>query len=590
MIESNYFADNEDLQLQFHSLFDWDGVIEESEGGFRDAGRYAETGDDRFAMAPGNASEAFEYYRSVLDSLGELMGREVAPRAAEMDRAGLRFDNGRVIFPEAQQHCYRLLRDAGLMPSAFAREYGGLALPVTMQVLLLEVAARADAAFSLAYGNTNVAEIVARYGSPEMCAEWLPKFASAEIACAMALTEPNYGSDLPNVQTRAVQDETGAWRLTGTKRFITHACGYLDTPCGILTLARTGSPTSGARGLSFFLVDSRHVQVAGIETKMGLHCSPTCELVYENTPGLLIGQEGLGLVRYSMGMMNSARITIAAQALGVAEAAHFEAAKYAAERIQFGKAIADIPAVRRILDRMAVECAAMRGLVLEAGRTVDMYMWRKERLLKVEGRTEKEVRGDEQVSRWEKLADLLTPISKYYVSEQCVRIAYDGVQIHGGSGYTEDYDVARIYRDARITTIYEGTTQLQIVAAIGGVVSGMSATGFLRAYVEGELQKFTASPLLLLQFDGLDVIVSLYRGLSTAEIKARHASEVVECAARFLMGLLFERSLERTSGPALQKRRLLCEQFLRESAALFAGNRTRLELAQAGGAVANQVP
>ena len=579
MIQSNYFADNEDLQLQFHSIFEWDRVAEEAESGFRDAQTYAEKGDERFAMAPRDNAEALEYYRSILESVGELMGREVAPRAAEMDRTGLRYDNGRVIFPEAQQECYRLLRDAGLMPVALPREYGGLALPVSVQVMLLEVAARADAAFALAYGNINVAEIVARYGSREMCDEWLPKFASAEVACAMALTEPNYGSDLPNVQTRAVQDEDGTWRLTGTKRFITHACGYLDGGCGILTLARTGSPTSGARGLSFFLVDSRDIQVAGIETKMGLHCSPTCELVYENAKGILIGQEGLGLVRYSMGMMNSARITIAAQALGIAEAAHFEAAKYAGERVQFGKAIQDIPAVRRILDRMEVECAAMRGLVLEAGRVVDLYMWRKERLVKHEGRSDREVRSDEQVARWEKLADLLTPISKYYVSEQCVRIAYDSVQIHGGSGYTEEYDVARIYRDARITTIYEGTTQLQIVAAIGGVVAGLSASGFLRAFVDQELATFPASALLKGQFASLEEMVRLYRDLQTAELKARHAAEVVESAARLLMGLLFERSVHKLNGPARAKRQALCEQFVHETEATLAANTTRLRLA-----------
>lgn len=577
MIQGNYFNDNDDLQLHFRHLIQWPNLVEEIEHGFQDAKLYKESGDERLAMAPSSVEEAVEYYRTVLESVGEMMGAEVAPRSAEMDQVGLKYNDGKVTYPEAQDHLYKLFRESGLMPFGIARRHGGLGLPFTAQAIILELSARADAAFALAYGNVNVAEIVERYGSKEMVEEWMPRWASGEISCAMALTEPNYGSDLPNVQTKAVKGEDGVWRLTGTKRFITHASGYIDAPCVILTLARTGSPTSGARGLSFFLVHSKDVHVASIERKMGLHCSPTCEVVYDNSPGLLIGEEGLGLVRYSMGMMNTARLVIAAQSLGIGEAARCEARKYAAEREQFGKPIERIPAVRKILDRMDAEVAGMRSIVMEAARCVDNYLWRKEHLCKHEGLTEKQARNDEQVARWEKLADLFTPLSKYYTSETCVKLSYDAVQIHGGSGFTEDYDVARIYRDARITTIYEGTTQLQVVAAIGGVTAGMTANGFLRAYIEDEIKGFAASAMLHNQLREFETIAALFRSFDSSETKARYAFEAVESAARFLIGMLLERSLTTTPGDNRSSRQQIIDQWHEDSVAILAANRVKLE-------------
>ncbi|MCE9500479.1 MAG: acyl-CoA dehydrogenase family protein [Leptospira sp.] len=580
MIQSNYFTDNSDLVLQVEQIANWNEIVKEVEDGFRDAKTYESSKDDHFAMAPANTKDAIDYYYSVLDSLGELMGKEVAPRSAEMDKIGLKYDNGKVVYPDAQNYLYNLMRESGLMPIGFSRKYGGLRLPVSMGSIIIEIAARADSAFCLAFGNVNVAEIVERYGSDEMRDAWIPKFASGEISCAMALTEPNYGSDLPNVQTRAVKDEKGVWRITGAKRFITHAAGYIDAPCAILTLARTGSPTSGARGLSFFLVEAKDVHIAGIEKKMGLHCSPTCEVVYENSPGLLIGEEGFGLVKYSMGMMNSARVTIAAQSVGVAQAAYAEGKKYAAERIQFGKPIKDIPAVAKMLDRMERELAAMRCVVFEAGRCVDMYIWRKEHF-KHEGLSEKEAKADEQIKKWEKLADLFTPLSKYYASEQCVKVAYDAVQIHGGSGFTEDYDVARIYRDARILTIYEGTSQLQVVAAIGGVAAGMAPNGFLREYFETELKTFTQSAELKKVFEEFDKVAQLYRSIEESRIKAEHAWETVESAARYILGLLMERSAAKLKGEQKSERLDLCRDFNIDSLAIIAGNLVKLEFARA---------
>ncbi|MBX7057580.1 MAG: acyl-CoA dehydrogenase family protein [Leptospirales bacterium] len=577
MIQGNYFNDNEDLQLQFQHILDWPTIVQEVEQGFHDAARYKESGDERLSMAPSSVEEGVEYYRTILESAGEMMGQEVAPRSAEMDQIGLKYKDGKVTYPPALDQLYNLLRDAGLMPFGIARRHGGLGLPFTAQAIILELSARADAAFALAYGNINVAEIVERYGSAQMVDEWMPKWASAEISCAMALTEPNYGSDLPSVQTKAVKGEDGVWRLTGTKRFITHASGYDKAPCVILTLARSGSPTSGARGLSFFLVHSKDVHVASIERKMGLHCSPTCEVVYDNSPGLLIGEEGLGLVRYSMGMMNTARLVIAAQSLGIAEAARCEARKYASERVQFGKAIEKIPAVKKMVDRMDAEAAGIRAIVFEAARCVDNYLWRKEHLHKHGGLTEKQAKNDAQVGRWEKLADLFTPLSKYYASETCVKIAYDAVQIHGGSGFTEDYDVSRIYRDARITTIYEGTTQLQVVAAIGGVTAGMANNGFLRAYIDEELKGFSPSATLQKTYKEFEGIAAQFRSIDAGDVKARYAFEAVESAARFLIGMLLERSLARIPGDARAARQQLADHWHEDTLAILAANRARLD-------------
>lgn len=579
MIQGNYFQDNEDLLLHFDTLIEWEEIVRAYEGNFGDAAKYKETGNEKYAYAPSSVAEAKEYYRSILDSLGEIMGDFVAPRSKEMDQIGLKYENGKVTFPKAQEECYKTLKDSGLMPISISRKYGGLGLPATVQSMMCEIAARADAAFCLAYGNINIVEIMERYASEEMCQEWLPRISAGEFSAAMALTEPNYGSDLPNVQTRAVQGPDGTWKITGAKRFITHACGYVDSPSVILTLARTGSPESGARGLSFFLVQGKDVHIAGVEHKMGLHCSPTCEVVFENSPGELIGKTGYGLVKYSMGMMNAARLTIATQSLGIATAAYFEADKYATERIQFGRAIRQIPAVKRMLDRMEREILATRCLVSETGRAIELYHWRKERMLKEEGKSEKEVSQDESLRRWEKLADLFTPMSKYYASEGCVSIASDALQIHGGSGYTEDYDVARIYRDSRITTIYEGTTQLQIVAAIGGVVSGMAPSGHLRQYIESEFASFPASADLKKLWEDLEQTVQKFKAIGDGNTKDSLAFETVETATRLVCGILLEKSLSRLNGDARKEREAASKAYNVDSLAIAEANLFKLERA-----------
>ncbi len=576
MIENNYFLENEDLHNHFESIIDWNEIVEAFEQGFVDKKEYEKNGKEEFSLAPGSIKEALEFYRSVLEAGGDIAGKNIAPFVKNMDLEGLKYKDGKVTFPSSMLDAVNKVKEAGILPYSIGRKHGGLGLPCSIQTMLMEIFSRADGSLAIAIGCMNLAETIERFGSPEMIKTYVPQMVVGELCGAMALTEPNYGSDLPNLQTKAIKGEDGVWRITGAKRFITHGCGLGDKPSIILTLARTGSPTSGARGLSFFLVKGQDVHIAGIEKKMGLHCSPTCEVVYEDSPGVLIGEEGYGLVKYSMAMMNGARLSIAGQAMGIGVAAYYEAKKYASEREQFGKKIQKIPAVKKMLDWMDREIIAMRSILQEASRSIDLYHWKSERL-KEEGVDEKEIKKDENIRKWEKLANLFTPISKYYITEQANKIAYDSLQIHGGAGYTYDYDISRIYRDIRITNIYEGTTQLQIVAAIGSVVTGLGAKGILRQYLDEEMENFSPSALLRENREKLETSHLLYLSLENAESKDELAFELVESATRVIIGLLLERSVGRLTGDARETRASLAKAYVMDSTALLEYNKIRIQ-------------
>ncbi|PJZ71527.1 acyl-CoA dehydrogenase [Leptospira perolatii] len=578
MIQNNYFNDVPDLKLHFDHLIHWKEIIDSYENGFSDAAKF-KAGDDRYATAPSNYEEALDYYRTLVESVGEFAGKEIAPHVADLDREGLKFENGKVIFPEKLLEIVRKARDAGLQPTGFSRKYGGLGIPWTVRAFITEMLYRADASICIAIGCVNLAEIIERNGSDELKDAWLPRFAAGEFACAMGLTEPDHGSDLPGLRTRATHKEGNTYLLNGTKRFITQGCGTGEIPAVLLLLARTGDQGSGARGLSFFLVQSKDVQIAGIEKKMGLHCSPTCEVVLENTPGILIGQEGHGLIRHTMGMLNGARMGIAQQGTGISQAALAETLKYTSERTQFSRPLNEIPAVRKILRRMERETMAMRCLMLEGARTMDMYYWRGEHL-RAKGANDRDLKSDIVLKYWEKLAGLLTPISKFYCSEMCVRIAGDGVQLHGGVGFTEDYDISRIYRDSRITTIYDGTSQIQVNAAIGSVVSGMSSHGFLKEYVENEWKKFETQDLGVLPevWDCYKEIISLYKELPSSESREESADEIIWASARLLAGLLFFRSTLRTPNELKRERLNYVHEYNLDSFGILEGLKAKLKL------------
>ncbi|MBK6606750.1 MAG: acyl-CoA dehydrogenase family protein [Leptospiraceae bacterium] len=574
MIKSNYFSANSDMLLHFEKFIPWKELVPVYENNFFDGKKYSETGNELYATAPNNLEEAVEYYRTILDAAGDVAGNFVSQHVKVMDLKGVEYKNGVVTHPKEMIDSVNKAKEAGIQAYGFQRKFGGLGLPFTLRALMGEIVYRVDTSFAIAFGCVNLGEILERIASKEMQNEWIPRMASGDFCAAMGLTEPNHGSDLPNITTKAIKTGDGKWELNGTKRFITQACGLGETPSIILTLARSGG--AGARGLSFFLVQSKDIQIAGIEKKMGLHASPTCEIVFENTPGLLIGEEGYGLVRYTMGMLNGARMGIAAQGVGMATAAFEEAKIFASTRIQFGKPIEEIPAIKKMLRRMEREIMAMRCLTLEGGRTVDMYYWKMEHL-REEGKTDKEISNNEEVRHWMKLADLLTPVSKYYCSEMCNRIAYDALQIHGGSGFTEDYDIARIYRDARITSIYDGTTQIQVMAAIGGIVSGMSATGHFRKYLLNELSLFSPSARIKSLFASLEEAISAYKDIKASEVRDSFSVELVEVATRVLAGIHLEKTASMLEEEDKAKRLKHADEFNIDSKSIALANISRMK-------------
>lgn len=565
MIQSNYFTDNTDLQQQFSEIVDWTEIIDVYENGFADAAEFKKSGNPRLEMAPASRDEALQYYKEILQSAGEIAGKHVSQAARDIDREGLKFENGNVTHPQKMMDVIAKYREAGLPPIAFRRQYGGLGLPGVVKAFASELMYRADTSTTIAMGSMGLAGILEKHASEEAKQKWIPKLIGENYCVAMGLSEPDFGSDLPSVRTKAVQRD-GRWYLTGTKRFQTVACGLNGGPAIMLALARTGEGSTGAKGLSFFIVERKDYKITGIEKKLGLKASATCEVALEDSPGELVGKEGYGLVRYVIGMLNGARMGIAAQGVGISTAAYMEAKKYAAERIQFGKPIAEIPAVARMLSRMEREIAAMRCLMIEGASIVDRYQC-----------PEFNGTAGEESKFWEKIANTITPISKYYNSEMCNELVDDALQVFGGSGYTEDYDLARLYRDARITNIYDGTTQIQVNAAIGGLIAGMAPSGQWRQYLDG-LTKLVGQNDAIAEIRAkFEEVVESWRRFEDRSLKEGMSFEVVESAARLVNSLLLEKAALRASNKSAREK--LNAAYHVDSLAIVAGNGIRLRAA-----------
>jgi alkylation response protein AidB-like acyl-CoA dehydrogenase len=484
----NFFTDNLDLQRYLKKI-----DLSEVVGILEDGYRYHE----EQAAAPRNYADAMDNYRLMLEVVGDICANHAAPRAAEADEAGVSCEDGRVTYADATLEVMDFFYQADIVGATLPWEYGGMNLPETILQMVVEIMSRADASLMTVFGLQEIAaKMIAEHGDEEMKARVLPRVISGElVGGAMVLTEPDAGSDLGSVQTRATYDEeTGEWRLNGVKRFITNGCSDV-----LLVLARSEEGSADARGLSFFEAEADEtVRIRRTEHKMGLHASPTCEMQFDNTPARLIGKQRFGLIRYAMAMMNVARLAIASQALGIAEAAYREAYQYAQKRVQFGSSIDQIPAVYRMLLSMRAEIEATRALIYETARWVDLakaYERQKER-----GELDSE--GRQRLKEAGRLSDVLTPLVKYYATEMGNKVCYQAMQIHGGTGYMREFNVERHYRDVRITNIYEGTSQLQVVAAIGGLL-GHALDGLLADYavqdygaeladLKGQLQEATA--------------------------------------------------------------------------------------------------
>ncbi|MFA6103789.1 MAG: acyl-CoA dehydrogenase family protein [Victivallaceae bacterium] len=455
---ANFYTDNKDLQFTLKNL-DLAEAVGLREKNYKEA--------EKFDHAPKNYADALDNYQRILAVIGEICGDNIEPRSRIVDEEGPHFENNTVTYHPLTQKNLNDLKQADVMGVMLPHQYGGLNCPVTIYTMMTEMVSRADASLQNLFGLQDIAETISEFGSDEQKAQFLPRFATGEVDGSMDLTEPDSGSDLQSVRLKAWQDpKTGQWYLNGMKRFITNGCAKVH-----LVLARSEEGTSDGRGLSMFIAEAcPQLVVRRIEHKLGIHGVATAELQYNDVPALLCGQRRRGLTRYVMSLMNGARVAISAQALGIAEASFREARKYASEREQFKRSIDQFPAVYDMLTRMKMKVLAARALLYETTRAVDLrsgYNHLMETLSEQE--LTQEIR--DKAKYYNRVAAVLTPMSKAFSTEIANEVSYDAIQIHGGTGYMKDFNVERYYRDARITNIYEGTTQLQIVAAIGGVIT-----------------------------------------------------------------------------------------------------------------------
>ncbi len=453
---ANFYTDNGDLKFQFrHPLME--KITGLKENNYRDFGKYD--------YAPANFHDTIDSYDKVMEIMGCICGDIIAENAESVDHDGPICKDGGVTYAEGTQKNQEALTKAGLYGMSLPREFGGLNFSMVPYVMAAELVARADAGFANIWGLQDCAETIHEFASKEIQEEFLHRIHKGDT-CSMDLTEPDAGSDLQAAMLKASWNEEKAmWILNGVKRFITNGDAQIK-----LVLARSEEGTSDGRGLSYFVYDKSWggVTVRRIENKLGIKGSPTCELVFRNAPAKLVGERKLGLIKYVMSLMNGARLGVGAQSVGISEAAYREALKYAQERAQFGKKIIEFPAVYEILGVMKAKLQASRAILYETTRFVDIYK-AYELIMQERKLTPEERQEYKQYSRW---ADMFTPVLKMMSSEYCNQNAYDAIQVHGGSGFMKEYPVERIYRDARITTIYEGTSQLQTVAAIRYVTNG----------------------------------------------------------------------------------------------------------------------
>ena len=467
---ANFYTDNPDLRHHLtHPLME--KIVALKERNYTDA--------EKYDYAPLDYADAQDSYDKVLEIVGEICGDIIAPNAEDVDHQGPSVADGRVIYADATKVNLDACRKAGLMGMAMPRRYGGLNFPITPYIMAADIVSRADTGFENLWGLQDCAETIYEFANEDQKQRFITRVCQGETM-SMDLTEPDAGSDLQSVMLRATEQPDGTWRLNGVKRFITNGDSDIH-----LVLARSEAGTKDGRGLSMFIYDKRDggVNVRRIENKMGIKGSPTCELTYKNAKAELCGSRRMGLIKYVMALMNGARLGIAAQSVGVSELAYREALAYARDRKQFGKAIIEFPAVSERLSGMKAKLDASRSLLKECARFVDMYKVyddiAKERSLTPEERKESKM--------YSRQADALTPLAKGMDSEYCNQNAYDCIQIHGGSGFMKDYACERLYRDARITSIYEGTTQLQVVAAIRHVTTG-TYLGLINSYLENDVK------------------------------------------------------------------------------------------------------
>ena len=452
---TNYYSDHPEIEFHLnHPLMK--RVVDLKER------NYAEK--DQFEDAPVNYEDAIENYKRLLDITGDVAANIIEPNSEDVDLEGPHLENGRMIYASKTFENLDATRKAGLWGLSMPRRYGGLNLPNAVFSMASEIISAADAGFQNIWSLQSCIDTLYEFGSEEQRQKYIPRICAGETM-SMDLTEPDAGSDLQRVMLKATQDADGTWRLNGVKRFITNGDSDIH-----LVLARSEEGTKDGRGLSMFIYDKRDggVTVRHIENKLGIHGSPTCELVYKNAKAELCGSTRLGLIKYVMALMNGARLGIAAQSVGVEQEAYNEGLAYAKERAQFGEKIINFPAVYDMLSRMKAKLDAGRSLLYCCARYVDIY----KALEDIARDTKLTPEERQEMKKYTRLADAFTPLAKGMNSEYANQNAYDAISIHGGSGFIMEYKSQRLFRDARIFSIYEGTTQLQVVAAIRYITNG----------------------------------------------------------------------------------------------------------------------
>lgn len=521
---ANFYKDNDGLKFQLsHPLMK--KIVDLKERNYADK--------DKYDYAAVDFDDAIDNYDKVLEIVGEICGETLAPNAEGVDHDGPTVENNRVIYAKGTQENHDTLAQAGLYGMSLPRQYGGLNFSMVPYVMAAEIVSRADAGFANIWGLQDCAETINEFASEEIKAEYLPRINKGET-CSMDLTEPDAGSDLQAVMLRATYNEAdGWWYLNGVKRFITNGDAEIK-----LVLARSEEGTSDGRGLSYFVCENHKdnaIKVRRIENKLGIKGSPTCELVFTNAKAKLVGTRRMGLIKYVMSLMNGARLGVGAQSVGLSQAAYNEAVAYAMDRRQFGKAIVEFPAVYDLLATIKAKLQASRAILYETTRFVDVYKAyeaiENERALTKEEKLE--------YKEYQRLADAYTPMLKMFSSEYANQNAYDCIQVHGGSGFMKDYACERLYRDARILTIYEGTSQLQVVAAIRHVTTGTYLKQ-IRGYEAAEIKpEFNAlREKLKAMTDKYEAAVKFVTDLKDSEALDFLARKLVEMAGHIIMGYL----------------------------------------------------
>lgn len=524
---ANFYRDNDDIQFLMKHI-DLAPLADMAERGFR----YARD----FDSAPADAKEAIQNYDLVLHSLGQLSGDFIAPRSEDIDRQGNTLnEDGTVSYARGIADSLNALARADVMGFTLPHEYGGLNFPNTVYSIAIEIVSRADAALMNIFGLQGIAETINFFADDTIKKQYLPDFAAGKVTGAMVLTEPDAGSDLQACKLKAFQDSDGSWYLHGVKRFITNGCGEV-----LLVLARSEPDRSGGLGLSLFVCDrGPTVKVRRLEDKLGIHGSPTCELFFDNTPCELIGERQRGLVTYVMSLMNGARIGIAGQSMGIAEAAYRIARDYAHSRQQFGVPIEKLPAVRDLVIDMKMEIEAGRALLYETSRIVDYEVGLTRITEDPQESKDTQKEAKQKLRTIKRVAGMLTPMSKYFCSEMSNRVTYNAIQVLGGSGYMRDYACERLARDARITTIYEGTSQLQIVAAVRGA-SGGTCEKYLAELAEMDYADSVKDLLKLLE-EGTEHLkkASAYVKEAGVDYMDLYGRQLVDIAIYLIIGYLF---------------------------------------------------